>query len=294
MCQVHGFLLLTAAFLGLGVLYHYASDQHALMFIAFCVLQLALNYGPNLSTFILPGEVFPAEVRCTFNGVTAAMAKVGALLGSAAFNPINEQFGMLAVMLGCSAISLLGALVTIYFVAPPSDATPDPVPTVRATVPHSPTAAPRDSVPPGAAVKHASPDPPLCAAATATGLAPTASAMVLSPSFATTTTGGGSEAPHPLSPLSPLQHSASHQPLGTSMSPDQDASNRAPTTSSAQPSLTPLAHHKHLRSAHPRDALSLTSTLSPGSQPQPLSPLTPVVAGAPAAGEAGARPKHIL
>ena len=38
------------------------------------------NFGPNSTTFILPAETFPREVRSTMNGFSAAMGKVGASL----------------------------------------------------------------------------------------------------------------------------------------------------------------------------------------------------------------------
>lgn len=87
-------------------------DAHALLFTVYCVLQFALNYGPNLTTFVLPSEVFPPEVRSTFNGVSAAMGKVGALLGSAIFKPINNACGIVTVLVICAAISIIAAWVT--------------------------------------------------------------------------------------------------------------------------------------------------------------------------------------
>jgi hypothetical protein len=35
----------------------------------------------NVSTYVLPTEAFPSEIRSSFFGVSAAMAKFGALLG---------------------------------------------------------------------------------------------------------------------------------------------------------------------------------------------------------------------
>ena len=41
--------------------------------------------GVNVSTYVLPTEAYPVEVRSTFFGLSAAMGKVGALLGTYAF-----------------------------------------------------------------------------------------------------------------------------------------------------------------------------------------------------------------
>jgi len=34
------------------------------------------NFGPNTTTFVIPGEIFPAEVRATCHGLSAACGKL--------------------------------------------------------------------------------------------------------------------------------------------------------------------------------------------------------------------------
>ena len=110
--QVYGFVLIAGMFLVLGVLWETCPDNHILLFVAYCFLQFSLNWGPNLSTFVLPSEVYPPGVRSSFNGASAALGKIGALVGGFTFQPIYDQFGMFAVMATCAVISLVGALVT--------------------------------------------------------------------------------------------------------------------------------------------------------------------------------------
>ena len=38
------------------------------------------QFGPNATTWLLPGEVFPTDIRATCHGISAAVGKVGALL----------------------------------------------------------------------------------------------------------------------------------------------------------------------------------------------------------------------
>lgn len=62
---------------------------------AFCIARYGLtfffaNFGPNSTTFILPSETFPAEVRTSLNGFSAAMGKAGAAIGSAMFLPLAD------------------------------------------------------------------------------------------------------------------------------------------------------------------------------------------------------------
>ncbi|KAG9402849.1 hypothetical protein AC1031_006390 [Aphanomyces cochlioides] len=44
------------------------------------------NFGPNTSTFVFPTEVFPTPIRSSCHGISAAMGKVGAAVGSYGFS----------------------------------------------------------------------------------------------------------------------------------------------------------------------------------------------------------------
>jgi PHS family inorganic phosphate transporter-like MFS transporter len=70
------------------------------------------NLGPNSTTFCLPSRTFPKASRTSFNGISAAMGKLGAVAGTAVFPPILQAGGAPAA-LGMSAIvALLGFFVT--------------------------------------------------------------------------------------------------------------------------------------------------------------------------------------
>ncbi|KAG6493018.1 hypothetical protein ZIOFF_047991 [Zingiber officinale] len=43
------------------------------------------NFGPNSTTFIVPAEVFPAWLRSTCHGISAATGKMGAIVGAFGF-----------------------------------------------------------------------------------------------------------------------------------------------------------------------------------------------------------------
>ena len=43
------------------------------------------NFGPNATTFIVPAELFPARLRSTCHGISAAAGKAGAIIGAAGF-----------------------------------------------------------------------------------------------------------------------------------------------------------------------------------------------------------------
>lgn len=114
--QIYGFWLLGGVYIVMGLLFQLVPDSHALLFGAYCALQFALNWGPNLSTFVLPSETYPTEVRCTFNGASACMGKAGALIGSAIFKPINDAWGIHVVFYICTGVCLVSIWATHTFV----------------------------------------------------------------------------------------------------------------------------------------------------------------------------------
>mmetsp|Transcript_10451 Transcript_10451/g.22190 ORF Transcript_10451/g.22190 Transcript_10451/m.22190 type:complete len:121 (-) Transcript_10451:96-458(-) len=58
---------------------------------------------------------FP-QVRTTLGGVSAAMGKLGATLGSACFKPLVGVAGTAVTMLVCAAVSIAGFVITYFFV----------------------------------------------------------------------------------------------------------------------------------------------------------------------------------
>merc|ERR1712000_629525 len=63
-----------------GVLAIWLNDlPPALLLIIYGLTFFFSNFGPNATTFILPAETFPAEVRSTLNGFSAACGKAGAV-----------------------------------------------------------------------------------------------------------------------------------------------------------------------------------------------------------------------
>ncbi|KAJ6454315.1 phosphate permease [Mycena vulgaris] len=61
----------------------------------FCLANLPMNFGPNTTTFIIPGGIFPMRYRSTAHGISAATGKLGAIVTQVMFNklvdPINTR-----------------------------------------------------------------------------------------------------------------------------------------------------------------------------------------------------------
>ncbi|CAN3370261.1 inorganic phosphate transporter Pho84p [Diutina catenulata] len=76
--QVGGFIILTALFCGIGFGFHKLTSGGLLGL--YIVAQFFQNFGPNTTTFIIPGEIFPTRYRSTAHGLSAASGKVGAII----------------------------------------------------------------------------------------------------------------------------------------------------------------------------------------------------------------------
>jgi PHS family inorganic phosphate transporter-like MFS transporter len=51
------------------------------------------NFGPNTTTFIIPGEVFPTRYRSTGHGISAASGKLGAIVAQVGFSRLKDIGG---------------------------------------------------------------------------------------------------------------------------------------------------------------------------------------------------------
>ena len=69
-----------------------ASATKAFVFL-YCLANFFQNFGPNSTTFIIPGEVFPTRYRSTSHGISAASGKLGAILAQVGFARLKDIGG---------------------------------------------------------------------------------------------------------------------------------------------------------------------------------------------------------
>jgi len=98
-----GFSVLTAIFVCMGFGYHAMqatpAGQKAFVFLVsqvhqnfadanhqYCMANFFQNFGPNTTTFIIPGECFPTRYRSTAHGICAASGKLGAIIAQVGFS----------------------------------------------------------------------------------------------------------------------------------------------------------------------------------------------------------------
>jgi Sugar (and other) transporter len=71
---------------------------------------LFTEFGPNVTTFVLPSEIFPVTMRATGHGISAGVGKVGAFAGVFAFPLLQASLGLRGTLLFTAGISVLGLL----------------------------------------------------------------------------------------------------------------------------------------------------------------------------------------
>lgn len=117
--QVGGFLGMAV---GLGVLALTGpSGAAGWIVLGFIVFNLALNFGPNATTYMLPAQLYPTRVRATGHGAAASAGKVGAVVGTFLLSPAVAAFGVVSVVAGIAVLALAGAAVTVAFRVEPTD-----------------------------------------------------------------------------------------------------------------------------------------------------------------------------
>ena len=85
--QLLGFAMMTVFMLGLAIPYHHwtTPGNHIGFAVMYGFTFFFANFGPNATTFIVPAEIFPARLRSTCHGISAAAGKAGAIIGAFGF-----------------------------------------------------------------------------------------------------------------------------------------------------------------------------------------------------------------
>ena len=111
--QFGGFLL-EALFLGIvaGDFVDLQSKPAGFV-VCFAFLQFFFNFGANMTTFVIPAEVFPTRVKGFAHGFSAACGKAGAVAASLGFSKAANSIGTANVLWIFFGISIVGAAITL-------------------------------------------------------------------------------------------------------------------------------------------------------------------------------------
>lgn len=87
--QMFGLFLTGSLFVACSFLFDYL-DSIALVAIYLCSSFFG-QMGPNATTFLIPAEIFPTQMRTFCHGVSAASGKLGALVAAISFNYLSAM-----------------------------------------------------------------------------------------------------------------------------------------------------------------------------------------------------------
>src|SRR5437667_7384792 len=76
------------------------------------------EFGPNMTTFVMPSELYPISMRATGHGISAGVGKLGAFIGVFLFPLLNDWFGLRRTLLLTAAIAGLGFALTLVLPEP--------------------------------------------------------------------------------------------------------------------------------------------------------------------------------
>ncbi|XWS08788.1 hypothetical protein CRYUN_Cryun40dG0030800 [Craigia yunnanensis] len=85
--QLMGFFFMTVFMFALAIPYHHwtLKPNRIGFVIMYSLTFFFANFGPNATTFVVPAEIFPARLRSTCHGISAAAGKAGAIVGAFGF-----------------------------------------------------------------------------------------------------------------------------------------------------------------------------------------------------------------
>jgi MFS family permease len=117
--QVVGFGMMTVAY-GLIALFPAISSITVPFLLVYGLSYFFTEFGPNVTTFVYPAEIFPVMVRTTAHGIAAALGKVGAFIGAFAFPFLLSTYHLPGAMAAAAIVSILGLVLTVFTLPEPN------------------------------------------------------------------------------------------------------------------------------------------------------------------------------
>jgi MFS family permease len=76
------------------------------------------EFGPNMTTFVMPSELYPVAMRATGHGISAGIGKLGAFIGVFLFPLLQSSLGLRGTLLLTAGVSVLGLALTLVLPEP--------------------------------------------------------------------------------------------------------------------------------------------------------------------------------
>ncbi|MCL4446016.1 MAG: MFS transporter [Actinobacteria bacterium] len=116
--QWQGFLVMAISFAVIALVPGLTKNPWAFL-ILFGISYFFIEFGPNMTTFVYPGEVFPTSIRGIGDGISAGGGKVGAFVGALMVPSLLKSIHLDGVMGVMAAVSAVGLLLTLIALPEP-------------------------------------------------------------------------------------------------------------------------------------------------------------------------------
>jgi MFS transporter, PHS family, inorganic phosphate transporter len=115
--QLIGFGVMAGAFFALGAI-PVLTTLVAPFLLIFGLSYFFIEFGPNTTTFVLPSEVFPVNMRTTGHGIAAGIGKLGAFIGVFLVPQFQKSIGLRGMLLVAGGAAVGGYLLTLVLPEP--------------------------------------------------------------------------------------------------------------------------------------------------------------------------------
>ena len=118
--QLLGFAMMAASY-GILFLFPVLTQIAWAFLLVYGMSYFFTEFGPNVTTFVIPAEIFPVAARTTAHGISAAVGKVGAFIGAFLFPLLlsSPAFRLPGAMGFAALVALAG--FALSFVLPEPD-----------------------------------------------------------------------------------------------------------------------------------------------------------------------------
>jgi PHS family inorganic phosphate transporter-like MFS transporter len=115
--QLMGFAVMAACFAVIAVVPGMTTAVVPFLLV-YGVSYFFTEFGPNMTTFVLPSELYPVTMRTTGHGISAGIGKLGAFIGVFLFPVLQSSLGLRGTLLLTAGVAVLGFALTLVLPEP--------------------------------------------------------------------------------------------------------------------------------------------------------------------------------
>jgi len=115
--QLLGFAMMAACFAIIAIVPGMTTTVVPFLLV-YGVSYFFTEFGPNMTTFVLPSELYPVSMRATGHGISAGIGKFGAFIGVFLFPVLQTSLGLRGTLLLTAGVAVAGFALTLVLPEP--------------------------------------------------------------------------------------------------------------------------------------------------------------------------------